>query len=210
MAATSTKALPPDETLYRPPTDPIVVDVPAFDFRMIDGRGDPNTSPEYAVAIQALYSTSYPVVMALKRAGAPGLKVRPLEGLWWADDVRAFDPATEDRAAWRWTMMIRQPDDVPEELYATATANAAKKVGGDTAGRLRVERFEEGRCAQLMHVGPYAEEGPNIERLHQFVAAQGLALRGHHHEIYLSDPRRCAPAKLRTVIRHPVGPATAS
>ena len=207
MPATSTKPASLDETLYRPPTDPVLVEVPAFDFLMIDGRGDPNTSQEYAAAIQALYSASYPVVMTLKRAGRPELKVRPLEGLWWADDVGAFDPATADRTAWRWTMMIRQPDGVPEALYADAMARAAKKVGRDAAGRLRVERFEEGRCAQVMHLGPYADEGPNIVRLHQFVAAQGLALRGRHHEIYLSDPRRCAPAKLRTVIRHPVEPA---
>ncbi|HYJ75341.1 MAG TPA: GyrI-like domain-containing protein [Kineosporiaceae bacterium] len=195
---------PDERTLYRPPTDPVLVLVPAFEFALIDGQGDPNTSEDYRLAVQALYAVSYPVVMTLKRRGRPDLKVRPLEGLWWADDLSVFDPGREDRGSWRWTMMIRQPDDVPRELYDTALAKAAAKVGPDVAGRVRVEPFDEGLCAQLLHRGPYAQEGPNIQRLHAFATADGRSLRGRHHEIYLSDPRRAAPERMRTILRQPV------
>lgn len=145
------------------------------------------------------------MAITLKRAGRPGLKVRPLEGLWWADDLGVFQPASENRASWRWTMMIRQPDDVPGDVYQAAVGKMARKVGRGVADRVRVERFGEGLCAQLMHRGPYTSEGPDIARLHDFVAAQGLRLRRHHHEIYLSDPRRCAPHNMRTVLRQPAG-----
>lgn len=194
-----------DKALYQPPVDPVLVQVPPFEFVMIDGSGDPRTSPDYQAAVAALYAVSYPVVITLKRAGRPDLKVRPLEGLWWADDLSVFQPASEDRASWHWTMMIRQPDDVPGDVYDAAVTKMAKKLGRAVAARVRIERFGEGLCAQLMHRGPYAGEGPNIARLHDFAAAQGLRLRGHHHEIYLSDPRKSAPQKMRTVLRHPVG-----
>jgi hypothetical protein len=193
-----------DGTLYQPPADPGLVRVPPFTFVMIDGTGDPATSPGYQAAIRAVYAVSYPVVITLKRAGRPELKVRPLEGLWWADDLSAFNPASEDRASWRWTMMIRQPEDVPPDVYAAAFAKMAAKTSADVACRVRVERFDEGLCAQLMHRGPYAVEGPSIVRLHGFIAARGLRPRGCHHEIYLSDPRRAAPDKMRTVLRQPV------
>ncbi|MGZ4674630.1 MAG: GyrI-like domain-containing protein [Ilumatobacteraceae bacterium] len=195
---------PSDDDLYRPPSDPVLVDVPPFDFFMIDGEGDPNSSPDFQAAISALYSLAYPVVISMKRAGRSELKVGALEGLWWADDVGVFDPERQDRAAWRWTMMLRQPPAVPDALMEDALARMTKKVGVAVARRVRLEQFDEGRCAQLMHHGPYADEGPSIVRLHEFVAAQGLRLRGRHHEIYLSDPRRSAPAKMKTVIRHPV------
>lgn len=195
-----------DKTLYQPPGDPVLIKVPAFEFVMIDGSGDPNTAPDYQAAVAALYAVSYPVVITLKRAGRPELKVRPLEGLWWADDLTVFNPAGEARASWRWTMMIRQPDEVPGDVYDAAVAKMAKRLGRAVADRVRVERFEEGLCAQLIHHGPYASEGPDIARLHDFAAAQGLRLRGRHHEIYLSDPRKCAPGKMRTVLRQPVGP----
>jgi hypothetical protein len=193
-----------DGMLYQPPADPVLVRVPPFTFVMIDGIGDPGTSAGYQAAIRAVYAVSYPVVMTLNRAGRTELKVRPLEGLWWADELSAFNPASQDRASWRWTMMIRQPEDVPPDVYAAAFAKMAARTSQDVAGRVRVERFEEGLCAQLMHRGPYAVEGPSILRLHGFVAARGLRLRGRHHEIYLSDPRRSAPEKMRTVLRQPV------
>lgn len=193
-----------DRTLYQPPAEPVLVRVPPFTFAMIDGIGDPVTSPGYQAAVGAVYAVSYPVVITLKRAGRTELKVRPLEGLWWADDLSAFNPASQDRASWRWTMMIRQPEDVPPDVYAAAFAKMAAKTIADVAGRVRVERFDEGLCAQLMHHGPYAVEGPGVVRLHGFAAARGLRLRGRHHEIYLSDPRRTAPEKMRTVLRQPV------
>jgi hypothetical protein len=194
-----------DKELYAPPTEPVLVDVPAFDFLMIDGSGAPGAD-EHTAAVQALYSVSYPVVIGLKRAGRPELKVRPLEGMWWLADenYEGFDPRTSDRSTWRWTMLIRQPDDVPAGMFDAAIAKAVGKVGSDVAGRLRVERFDEGRSAQVLHRGPYADEFPTIARLHEFIAAQGLTERGRHHEIYLTDPRRSAPDRMRTVLRQPV------
>lgn len=194
-----------DRTLYRPPAVPVLVRVPSFTFVMVDGIGDPAMSPDYRAAIAAVYAVSYPVVMALKRAGRAELKVRPLEGLWWADDLGAFNPARQDRASWRWTMMIRQPDDVPAEVYDAAFAKMTAKTSPEVAARVRVERFDEGLCAQLMHYGPYAVEGPSVVLLHGFAVGRGLRLRGRHHEIYLSDPRRSAPEDMRTVLRQPVG-----
>jgi hypothetical protein len=199
----ATVARTDDKTLYRPPVDPVLVEIPSFEFAMIDG--DPNTSQAFEAAVGALYAVSYPVVITLKRAGRADLKVRPLEGLWWAEDLDVFQPTSEDRASWLWTLMIRQPEDVPADVYEAAFARMAKKLGPTVADQVRIERFDEGLCAQLMHRGPYADEGPNIVRLHDFVAAQGLRLRGHHHEIYLSDPRRSAPEKMKTVLRHAVG-----
>ena len=201
----ATKAVPlDDKVLYKPATDPVLIDVPAFDFVMVDGTGDPATSSAFQAAIQAVYAFSYPVVIALKRAGRDALRVRPLEALWWADDVTVFDPVTEDRALWHWTVMLRQPDEIPEPLVEAARKSVMKKVGEGLAGRVRLERFEEGLCVQLMHIGPYSQEGPRIAAMHKFVAGQGLHLRGHHHEIYLSDPRRSPPSKMRTILRHPV------
>lgn len=206
----ASRARTDDKTLYQPPGDPVLVEIPSFEFVMIDGSGDPRTSPDYQAAVTALYAVSYPVVITVKRAGRPDLKVRPLEGLWWADDVRVFQPASEDRERWRWTMMIRQPDDVPGDVYARAVAAMTRKLGQEIADRVRIERFDEGACVQLMHHGPYTEEGRDIARLHDFAATQGLRLRGHHHEIYVSDPRKSPPQKMRTVLRHPVEPHRAS
>lgn len=193
-----------DRTLYQPPAVPVLVRVPQFIFVMVDGIGDPAMSTDYRAAIAAVYAVSYPVVMALRRAGRAELKVRPLEGLW-ADGHGAFNPARQDLASWRLTTMIRQPDDVPAEVYYAAFAKMAAKTSPEVAARVRVERFDEGLCAQLTHYGPYAVEGSSIVRLHGFAAARGLRLRGRHHEIYLSDPRRSAPERMRTVLRQPVG-----
>ena len=177
---------------------PELVDVPPSAYLMIDGRGDPNTSPEYAAAIQALYSVSYGVKFAVRAAGGPEFTVSRLEGLFWVPDMSLF--SAEDKDAWYWTMMIMQPDTVTADMVERARAKAPAGV----AERLRLDRLVEGRVAQVLHVGPYAGEGPTIERLHAFIAEQGLRLSGRHHEIYLSDPRRTAPERLRTVIRQPV------
>jgi hypothetical protein len=125
----------------------------------------------------------------------------PLEGLWWADDPAVFTRG--NRAQWRWTMMIMQPSFVPRALLTQAIAAAARKKPLPGIARLRVERFEEGRCAQLLHVGPFTEEGPAIERLHAYIEAHGR-LRGKHHEIYLTDIRRADPARWKTIIRQPM------
>lgn len=189
-------------TLYTATAQPALLEVPSLRYLMIDGHGDPNTAPEYTEALQALYAVSYAAKFALKRAGGPDLAVMPLQGLWWADDLGAFTAGDKD--AWDWTMMIMQPDEVPPDLLEQARVTAATKAPARALDRLRVDRLAEDRAAQVLHVGPYADEGPTIARLHAFVAEQGLQLTGRHHEIYLGDPRRAAPEKLRTIIRHPV------
>jgi hypothetical protein len=205
MGATTATKFEPDHTaLLRAPRQPVLVELPEFQFFMIDGMGDPSTSAAYQNAVSALYAISYPLVIGLKREGITGLKVSALEGLWWAEDLEAFDPARRQRDSWEWTMMIRQPDDATPERFAAVKVKAAAKVGREVADRARLERFREGRCAQMMHHGPYAEEGPNIALLHEFIHASRLVTVGKHHEIYLSDPRRSAPEKMRTVLRQPV------
>jgi len=187
---------------YAARRSPAVVQVPELAFLMIDGHGDPNTSGEYRDAVSALFSVSYAARFALKRAGVIDFGVMPLEGLWWAGDMSAF--SSGDKSAWDWTMVIMQPDEVTADVLADAKARAAAKVPATALGRLRLERFAEGLAAQVLHVGPYSAEGPTIARLHGFIAEQGRGLAGKHHEIYLGDPRRLAPEKLKTIIRQPM------
>jgi hypothetical protein len=193
--------------LYSPSAKhPAIVEVPELAFLMVDGRGDPNSSEAYQQALEALYSTAFALKFTLKKADPErDFKVPPLEGLWWADDVApTMAELLRDRDAWNWTMMIAVPDTVTPAEVTAAVAAAARKRELPAAPLLRLERFEEGLAAQIMHLGPYAQEAPTIERLHDWVAAQGYELRGHHHEIYLGDPRRTAPERLKTVLRHPV------
>jgi hypothetical protein len=177
----------------------IQVDVPPFTFLMVDGEGDPNTSEAYRRAVEALFSVSYTAKFLVKKGPRQlDYAVMPLEGLWWADDMSAF--VTNDRTSWKWTMMIMQPHFVANEVIeeAIAAVRTKKKLSGLDA--LRLEEFAEGRCAQVLHVGPFSEEGPTIARLHVFIGACS-ALAGKHHEIYLSDIRRAAPSKWKTIIR---------
>ena len=190
------------DRLYRARQAPELVDVPRFRFLMVDGHGDPNTSTRFQEAVQALYSSSYALKFALKRAGGADYRVAPLEGLWWAKDMTSF--AVGDKSAYRWTLMIRQPVDVTANLFDEVAAEVARKKQLPIVQELRLEPFSEGRAAQVLHLGPYAAEGPTIERLHTFIAEQGLVVRGKHHEIYLGDPRRAAPERLKTIIRQPV------
>ena len=191
------------EALYQPKDTPVLVTVPKFDFLAIDGKGDPNTSDDYAAAVSALYTAAYTLKFAVKRASGPDYRVLPLEGLWWSEDPADF--IRGDRRGWQWTMMIRQPVSVTEDQFAAAQDKALDKAG-QVAERLRLDPFDEGASAQLMHRGPYAEEGPSVARLHEFIAASGLRPRDKHHEIYLSDPNRSRAENMRTVIRQPIEP----
>jgi hypothetical protein len=191
--------------LYYPSAREVaIVDVPPMNFLMIDGHGDPNTSQDYADAIAALYAVAYGIKFMLKK-GEPAVEygVMPLEGLWWADDMAAFMLA--QKADWHWTMMIMQPGFVAEALAMRALEEVAAKKDLGALPRLRFGSYHEGLAAQIMHVGPYAAEGPTIERLHRFIADRGYTRAGKHHEIYLSDPRRTASASLKTVLRQPMG-----
>jgi hypothetical protein len=198
------------KALFLPPRDPVLVDVPTFMFAMVDGVGDPN-GPGFADALQALYSVSYTLKFQIKKE-APELdySVMPLEGLWWTADGLpdpAAGPVELDKEAFLWTAMIMQPEAVTDERLERALAEILRKKGDEAPAalaRLRLEPYPEGLSAQVMHYGSYADEGPTITRLHQFIAAEGCEPCGRHHEIYLGDPRRCAPERLRTVVRQPV------
>ena len=181
---------------------PVRVNVPGMNFLMIDGQGDPNTADDYRRAVEALYSVAYTVKFGV-RNGPLGIDygVMPLEGLWWTDDMRQF--RTDNKDIWKWTLMILQPEWVSVDTVRAAKETAGSRKVLPALPRLRLERFEEGEAAQLLHVGSYAEEGPTVERLHAFIADGGHELRGRHHEIYLNDARRTAPSRLKTIIRQP-------
>ena len=181
-----------------------IIDVPPMQYLMIDGHGDPNTAPEYTHAVEALYPVAYTLKFASKALGRD-FTVMPLEGLWWADDPAAFT-AARDKSAWYWTLMIMQPDWITAELFAAAVAKVtAKQDAPRSLGAVRLESLDEGRCVQTLHRGPFDDEGPTLATLHdEFIPAHGLRMSGRHHEIYLSDLRRTASSKLRTILRQPV------
>lgn len=189
--------------LYLPPSKEVVqVEVPTFQFLMIDGKGDPNTSQEYAKAVEALFSVSYTAKFMMKK-GAQGIDyaVMPLEGLWWSNDMSDF--VNNDRSKWKWTMMIMQPHFVEEVVIQTAISEVKRKKALPAVDALRLENLTEGLCAQILHIGPFSEEGPTIQRVHDFIGACS-ALTGKHHEVYLSDIRRADPTKWKTIIRQPM------
>jgi len=179
------------------------VEVPQMNFLMIDGEGDPNTAESYGNAIEALYSLSYALKFMVKK-GEWGIDygVMPLEGLWWADDMSAFTSGNKD--AWKWTMMIMQPEFITPDMVESARQEVGRKKNPVALPLIRFEAFKEGKAAQIMHIGPFSEEGPTIEKVHAFIENTGSRRRGKHHEIYLSDIRRAAPEKWKTIIRQPL------
>jgi hypothetical protein len=194
--------------LFNPPRDPVLVDVPELGYLMIDGKGAPEEDAEqpttdFQKAFAALFPVVYTIKFRLKRDGL-AMPVLPLEALWFTGDNEAFDMNVAP-GKWGWRALIAVSDDVTPPVFEEAVAEVRRKKGdSDQLARLRFERWREGRCAQVMHIGPYSEERPTIERLHAFIAAHGCKPRGAHHEIYLGDPRRTGPAKLKTVLRQPV------
>ncbi|ALT78947.1 GyrI-like domain-containing protein [Paucibacter sp. KCTC 42545] len=203
MVKIDLKKSPELKQLYQASAKAIVeLDVPALNYLMVDGQGDPNTSPGYAQAVEALFTVSYTAKFMLKKGPqAIDYAVMPLEGLWWADDMAAF--STNDRARWKWTMMIMQPEFVTNDVLAEAMEQVRQKKALPAIDRLRVARFTEGVCAQLLHIGPFTEEGPSIERLHAYIDERS-GRSGKHHEIYLSDIRRADPKNWKTIIRQPM------
>ena len=189
--------------LFFPPKDPVLIEVPPMHYLMIDGHGDPNTAQTYKDAIEALFSLSYSIKFSFKQELEIDYRVFPSEGLWWVEDMAQF--TTEDKSSWDWTMMIAQPEQVDGERVERARAEVLKKKKELAALRqVRFEAFHEGLSVQLMHIGPYSTEGPHIARMHAFIHENGYEPSGKHHEIYLSDVRRTAPEKLKTVLRQPV------
>ncbi len=189
--------------LYFPPAQPVLVDVPEMQFLEIDGRGDPTTSPAYREGVEALFAVSYGLKFTIKRVEPEDdYTVMPLETLWWTDE-KTF--SIDDRSTWRWTAMVAQPPVINEELVRVASHEAVGKQKLPAVRKMRLVTFREGLSAQILHVGRYEDELPTIEKLHAFIAEHDYPVRGRHHEIYLSDPKRCAPERMRTVIRQPVG-----
>lgn len=188
---------------YKPSAKkPVIIDVPKMNFLMIDGKGSPYDS-EYQHALMTLYPMAYTIKFSVKKAGLSNFTVMPLEGLWWIEGEEEFDQDRKDD--WSWTAMIMQPDSVTKGIVNDAKIQVIETKNPPSISSLRLESYHEGLSAQIMHIGPYSEERPTIERLHAFVKEEGYKLHGKHHEIYLSDPRRTAPEKLKTVIRQPIG-----
>jgi hypothetical protein len=183
-------------------TDVAKVVVPAMNYLMIEGRGDPNTSADYRAAIEALFSVSYTLKFAIKKARGTDYTVMPLESLWWTEDNKPF--GTGDKNSWHWTAMIAQPSFVKKNEVEVAMEAAAKKKDLPALPRLRFVPYNEGKSLQIMHVGPYSAEGPAIAKLHDRARQEGYAPSGKHHEIYLNAPDRTAPERFRTIIRQPV------
>jgi hypothetical protein len=188
--------------LYQPSSKVVAqVNVPTMNYLMIDGEGDPNTSQTYADAVETLFMVSYVVKFKVKKTAAIDYTVMPLEGLWWTDDMSRF--TVEDKSNWKWTMLILQPDFVARETIESAIGELKKKKNPNVIAKVRFEAFSEGKCAQILHVGPFSEEGPTIVKVHQYIDSS-RKLTGKHHEIYLSDIRKANPAKWKTIIRQPM------
>jgi hypothetical protein len=184
--------------------EPEMVEVPAFKYIKIDGEGDPNTSQDFQDKVQVLYGLAYTIKFMLKldKEDPFDFTVPPLSGLWCADDITAF--ADGRKHEWKWTLMILMPDRVTRDVFEKGKEELKKKKDPVFLDQARFEIYEEGLSAQIMHIGPYAEEGPTIAKLHEFFQGRGYTFNGQHHEVYLSDPRRCKPEKMRTILRQPI------
>jgi hypothetical protein len=199
------------KALYAPTIEPSVVNVPDMTFIMVDGKGDPNASAEYKAALEVLYGLSYGVKMSKMGDAQPegyfDFVVPPLEGLWWNTDGGVVtDIADKDNFCW--TSMIRQPDFVTPEVFENIKTAVAKKKAGLDLSLARLQKFSEGLCAQILHIGSYDDEPRSAAILERFIDESGYAsdfsATRRHHEIYLSDPRKTAPEKLKTIIRYPI------
>jgi len=190
--------------LYKPSAKKVeIVDVPQMNFLMVDGAGDPNTSQSFSEAIKALFPLAYTLKFMVKK-GEMNIDygVLPLEALWWADDMTAF--STGKKGDWKWALMIMQPEFITQEMVNKATEEIERKKNPVSLPLVRFENFTEGKAAQTLHIGPFSEEGPTIEKVHLYIEANGSQRVGKHHEIYLSDIRRAAPEKWKSIIRQPM------
>lgn len=194
------------KNLYQPGAKEVVsIDVPEMQFLMIDGMGSPGDSQEYQDALSILYPVSFRAKF-LSKAKGKDYVVPPLEGLWWADNMDDFIKGNRDK--WKWTMMIMQPDWITKDIIdeAVEVVKEKKPELAELLPKLRLEKYKEGKVAQIMHIGPYSEEGPTVQKVHDFIKNEGGTFDGYankHHEIYLSDPRKANPTTMKTVIRQP-------
>lgn len=181
-----------------------ILDVPEMAYLMIDGHGDPNVSPEYGASIETLYPVAYTLKFASKNELGRDYVVPPLEGLWWADDMDSFTSA-RDKSQWDWTLMLMVPDWIDHDMFTEAVEQTRAKSSPPRLDDLRLESLAEGRCVQTLHVGSFDDEAPVLAAMHdEFIPSHGLQMVAKHHEIYLSDFRRTAPEKRRTILRQPV------
>lgn len=190
--------------LYQPSAKEVEqINVPTMNYLMADGEGDPNISPEFAAIVEALFALSYTLKFMIKNGTlAIDYGVMPLEGLWWADDMSSFSAG--DKSKWKWTLMIMQPEFISRGMVDAAIAEVREKKNPAALSKVRFEKLAEGSAAQIMHIGPFSEESPNILRVHQFIESSGHKRVGKHHEIYMSDIRKAAPSKWKTIIRQPM------
>lgn len=188
------------KSLYQPSSKTFsLVEVPPLRYLMFDGSGNPNTSTEFEAGVHALYATSYTLKFMSKKELDKDYVVPPLEGLWWADDMEIFSQGKKDQ--YKWIIMILLPEWINEAMVE----DAKLKRENEPFALLRVETLREGLSAQILHIGSYDNEGPVLQQLHQdFMPKNNLTFNGNHHEIYLSDPRKTAPEKLKTILRQPV------
>jgi hypothetical protein len=189
--------------LYNPsPKEPVIVVVPKMNYLTIEGQGDPNTSEDFKEAVEALFALSYALKFMIKKGEQQvDYGVMPLEGLWWADNIEEF--TLQNKNNWKWRLMMMQPELIVKDLVQETLKAVEKKKNPPALPKLKFEEYDEGKSAQIMHVGPFSEEGPTVARLHQFIEDNGNKLHGFHHEIYINDMRRTAPEKLKTVLRQP-------
>jgi hypothetical protein len=178
-----------------------LIEVPAMNFLMIDGKGDPNTAVEYKQAVEALYSMSYGIKFALKPQGVDYI-VPPMEGLWWMEDMNEFTMANKPR--WEWTMMIMQPEWVSGSIFEKVRDRTYKKKVNPALQKIKFECYQEGLCVQILYIGAYSNEASTIADMHGYIKSNGYKTNGKHHEIYLGDPRKSAPDKLQTILRQPI------
>ncbi len=188
---------------YVPLKEFVILDLPKMQFIMVDGHGDPNTAQEYQDAVEALYAVAYKMKFISKKTLEKDYTVPPLEGLWWAEDMSTF--LTREKSQWDWTMMIMTPAWITAEIFNEAVQQVRKAKDPSSLDLVRLEPYHEGLSVQIMHIGSYDDEGPVLAQMHSdFIPNNDLVENGKHHEIYLSDPRRVAPEKLKTVLRQPV------
>lgn len=194
--------------LYIPSKNkPSIIDVPKMNYIMIDGRGDPNTSKEFQSSIEALYGIAFTIRMLPKKGIMPKgyfeYVVPPLEGIWDTIDGKEFNLNEKDKL--KWTLMIMQPEFVTQQLFNEIKEQVKTKKGGEYIDKVRFREFEEGRCTQILHIGPYDDEPATVEKLEKYINEKGYRIiKSGHHEIYLSDPRRSKPENLKTTLRYPI------
>lgn len=190
------------KSLYNPPKKPVILDVPTMNYLKIDGQGNPNDSEAFAEKTQLLYALSYAIRFAVKKSMNIAYTVMPLEGLWWSQNMDTF--VTRDKSSWEWTLMILQPEFVTAEMVEAGKAEVIRKKKLDQVSEVRFEPYEAGTAVTMLHIGSYDDEAPNIQWMHNFAQDQEYTLHGLHQEIYLSDPRKTAPEKMKTVLRQPI------